>query len=251
MNSHLSLVADKIHMTINSSFTEAFFGDLVFDPYVFAKTYFKECLREAIDKKIVTIQQSLQQTNPSGTNHINVQIYCNQIDKNNRIHNPVCYREIKSGHTNLLTDYSGNVDYKFLGNVNPSNNTPMIGESSILGPHTSSLLNNRNNAVIKFVDSIITKIINNRILNTDTVIQEMKRLKLQYDNLITRGILPVSFHDTEFKIILQQLFDKKVIKTMDEKIKESCLSLVSLTVTDIEIINKKINEFKNLIMSNV
>ena len=252
------LMEDKKYMTINSSFTEAFFGDLVFDPYVFAKTYFVECLREAIDIKIVEIQQSLQQTNQGRTNHINVQIYCNSVDKNNRLHNPVCYREIKSGQTDLLTEYNDNEDYKFLGNIDPSNNTPMIGESSILGTHSSSLLNNSNNAVIRFVTSTITEIINNKILNISYATQNIIRLKLQYDNLITRTILPVSFRTSTFKFILhhlaQKIFNEKVNKSRQPISKELLLTDgISVDLISDQIsknIKTQFNRFKDLINSH-
>jgi hypothetical protein len=247
---------DSNNSVVAGLFLSTDYGTTNVDPYIFAKTYFKTCLRDAIDKKIETMQQ----TKPE-TNHINVQIYCNSVDKKKRLHNPVCYREIKSGqpNTNLLTDYSGNVDYKFLGNVDPSNNTPMIGESSILGPHSSSLLDNRKNVVTDFVTLTITEIIDKQILNISDASQKIMKLNEQYNNLITRGILPVSFKSSTFKSILLALAKKEFNTQVNKKVNAKLLD-VELLKNDIEVatlsnpssqkIQEKFIEFKGLIESH-
>jgi len=178
------------------------------DWYIFAKTYFKTCLRDAIDKKI----ESMQQTKPE-TEHINIQIYCNPVDKISRWHAPYCYRKIHQGDTDILYPYNDIKDFRFKGNNIPGNN-----ESSILGPHSTTLLYNEieDNIILKFIDYCVKNIKLKNPANKPDIESEIKRrlnlIKPQYNNLIERKVLPIPFKDSSLQfyllIMLQRSFNK-------------------------------------------
>jgi len=166
-------------------------GTKFIDPYIFAKTYFKTCLRDAIDTKI----NEMQKTKPE-TEHINVQIYCKQIDKETRIHNPVCYRKIHSGETDILKSYDNTKDYEFKGN-----NIPQDDESSILGRHGASLLNNdkKSNPILKFINYCIDNIKSKTPVDEAEIKRQLDLIKPQYTKLKERKVLPLPFKDSSLQ----------------------------------------------------
>jgi hypothetical protein len=195
--------SDSINVAISSIFT-----DIGIDPYIFAKTYFKTCLRDSIDAKI----KNMQQTQPEG-NHINVNIYCDLIDKQNRIHDPGCYRQIHQGESDILKSYDNSKDFTFKGN-----NVQINDESSILGFHSTSLLNNQKNSsmILKFIDYCVKNIIDKTPLNEAEIKKQLDFIKPRYNKLVKRNVLQVPFKDTQLSIVLIQMLQQKLSTKIEE-----------------------------------
>jgi hypothetical protein len=224
---------DSNNSLVAGMFLSEDYGTKNVDPYIFAKTYFKTCLRDAIDKKI----ESMQQTKPE-TDHINIQIYCNPVDKQNRKHDPLCYRKIHIGETDILKRYDDTKDYTFKGNT-----ISVKDESSILGPHSASLLNNlrSTNIILKFIDYCVNNIKSKNAAIEQEIIRQLNLIKPQYEKLTQRNVLPIAFKDSKLQFYLLFMLQINFNKMIKKEKK---------TDSELEELNKLHTTYKNIIINN-